>query len=367
MVRVRTLSLILCGLALTTLAFAKTNKTIVTYPTFAVSGPVADMPVEYSLYHFQMMPEPRQNPNKAQPGPYEDPVVQKEAGRNLDIAVGVNFDGIGSPGYAPSDSNMAIGPNEIVEVVNVDFQVFNKTGGSIAGPTSITNIFASLAGDCSSGTDGDPVVLYDRAADRWLLSMIGSGATTSECVAVSQTNDPTGAYFLYGYSFGANLNDYPKFGTWATASNSAYLTSYDIFIDFESYGGAALCGLDRTKMLAGSASPAQLCQMTTSSEFSYLPSDMDGPTPRLTGRPEFSSTTTTAQTTSCSCVPWRSTSRLGPLLCQRLQRSLSPPSATHATAAAFPSPGPRKSSTRSAISRCTASPCGTSPTTIARS
>jgi hypothetical protein len=285
MVRVRTLSLILCGLALSALAFAKTNKTIVTYPSFAVSGPVADMPVEYSMYSFQVMPEPRPNPNKAQPGPYEDPVAQKEAGRNLDIAVGVNFDGIGSPGYAPSDSNMAIGPTDIVEVVNVDFQVFNKTGGTIAGPTSITNIFAGLAGDCSSGTDGDPVVLYDRAADRWLLSMIGSGATTSECVAVSQTNDPTGAYFLYGYSFGANLNDYPKFGTWATASNSAYLTSYDIFIDFESYGGAALCGLDRTKMLAGTPSAAQLCQMTGSGEFSYLPSDMDGPTPPADGTP----------------------------------------------------------------------------------
>jgi hypothetical protein len=128
-------------------------------------------------------------------------------------------------------------------------------------------------------------VLYDRAADRWLLSMIGSGNTTSECIAVSKTNDPTGAYFLYGYSFGANLNDYPKFGTWATASNSAYLASYDIFINFASYGGAALCGLDRAKMLAGSPSPAQLCQMTPSTEFSYLPSDMDGPTPPADGTP----------------------------------------------------------------------------------
>jgi len=180
---------------------------------------------------------------------------------------------------------MAIGPNAIVEVVNVDYQVFNKTGGTIAGPTSITNIFKSLAGDCSTNTYGDPVVLYDRAADRWLLSMIGSGSTTSECIAISKTNDPTGAYFLYGYSFGSNLNDYPKFGTWATASNSAYLVSYDIFLNFQSYGGAALCGLDRTKLLAGSASPAQLCQMTPSSEFSYLPSDMDGPTPPVDGTP----------------------------------------------------------------------------------
>jgi len=273
-------NLVMCGLALTTLGFAKTNKTIVTYPTFGVSQPVIDMPVEYRMFPFVEMPEPRPNPNHVQQlGPYqiEDPVLQKEQLPGLDVTIGLNFDGIASNGYAPSDSNMAVGPNHIVETVNVEYQVFNKSGGTVAGPTSITNIFAGLAGDCSSGTFGDPVVLYDRAADRWLISMIGSGATTSECIAVSKTNDPTGAFYLYGYSFGANLNDYPKLGTWAT--------TYDIFINFSSFGGSDLCGLDRTKMLAGNASAAQLCQMTSSSEFSYLPSDMDGPTPPVDGTP----------------------------------------------------------------------------------
>jgi Abnormal spindle-like microcephaly-assoc'd, ASPM-SPD-2-Hydin len=278
--------LVLCGLSLTTLAFAKTNKTIVTYPTFGVSRPVADMPVELSMFPFQAMPEPGRSPNKPiGNGMGEDPALQKDPLGPLNIIQGVDFAGIASNGYAPSDSNMAVGPKDIVEVVNVLFQVFNKTGGTIAGPTNIQNLFSGLAGDCSSSTYGDPVVLYDRAADRWLISMIGSGSTVSECIAVSKTNDPTGAYYLYGYSFGSNLNDYPKLGTWATASNSAYLASYDIFINFSSYGGADLCGLDRTKMLAGNSSAAQLCKMTPSSEFSYLPSDMDGPTPPADGTP----------------------------------------------------------------------------------
>jgi hypothetical protein len=290
MVRIGTVlrTLALCGLALSTLAFAKTkqNKTIVMTPTFGESMPVADMPVEFSMFPGKEMPEPRRSPNHVN-GPVggEDPALQKEEIGPLQAVLGVDFDGISSNGYAPSDSNMAVGPNDIVEVVNVLFQVFNKTGGTIAGPTNIQNIFSGLAGDCSSSTYGDPVVLYDRAADRWVLSMIGSGSTTSECIAVSKTNDPTGAYYLYGYSFGSNLNDYPKLGTWATASNSAYLASYDIFINFQSYGGADLCGLDRTKMLAGDSSAKQLCQMTPSSEFSYLPSDMDGPTPPADGTP----------------------------------------------------------------------------------
>ncbi len=81
------------------------------------------------------------------------------------------------------------------------------------------------------------------------------------------------------------MNDYPKLGTWATASNSAYLATYDIFINLSNFGGSDLCGLDRTKMLAGNSSAAQLCQMTPSTEFSYLPSDMDGPTPPVDGTP----------------------------------------------------------------------------------
>ena len=291
MVRFRTMILLflLCGLALTTLAVAKTkNKTIVTYPTFAVSAPVADMPVEYAMFPFETMPEPRSSPNHVPlPEGFMDPIVQTQDIEPLVAVKGIDFDGITSNGSAPSDSNMAVGPTRIVEVVNVLYAVYDKTGKTIAGPTNIRNIFSSLAGDCSQGTYGDPVALYDRAADRWLLSMIGTtgGSLISECIAVSKTNDPTGAYYLYGYSFGTNLNDYPKFGTWATATNSAYLASYDIFVNFQNYGGAALCGLDRTKMLAGNSTAAQLCGMTSANEFSYLPSDMDGPTPPADGTP----------------------------------------------------------------------------------
>ncbi len=285
-------SLTLCGLALTTLAFAKTNKdkTIVTHPFgFAVSQPVSELPIDYSVFASHVTPEPRPVPlrDRAVPGPVgqEDPVLQKEVLPEVGGTQGIRFDGISSPGYAPSDSNMAIGPNHIVETVNVQFAVYNKSGAILAGPTNILTVFAPLGGLCSN-TYGDPVVLYDRPADRWVLSIIGnSGSTQAECVAVSKTNNPAGAYYLYGYSFGANLNDYPKLSTWATTSNSAYLATYNIFINFQSFGGADLCGFDRTKMLAGDSSAAQLCQMTPNTEGGYLPSDLDGPTVPTDGTP----------------------------------------------------------------------------------
>jgi Abnormal spindle-like microcephaly-assoc'd, ASPM-SPD-2-Hydin len=289
MVRVGTVvrTLILCGLALTTLAFAKTDKskTIVTYPSaFAVSQPVSDLPIDESMFATREMPEPRPVPHAAAaPGLPEDPVLQKEGGPFVSATPGVDFDGVPAQNYAPSDSNMAVGPNHIVETVNVRFAIYSKTGTLLSGPTNFTTFFTPLGGNCAAGAS-DPIVNYDRLADRWVISDVGIGGSYSECVAVSKTNDPTGAYVLYAYGFGVNLNDYPKLGVWPTTSNAAYLATYNIFGP-GGFAGADICGFDRTKMLAGAPSPAQLCKMTPNTEGGYLPSDMDGPTAPTDGTP----------------------------------------------------------------------------------
>ena len=126
---------------------------------------------------------------------------------------------------------------------------------------------------------------YDRLADRWVISDVGISSTFSECVAVSKTNDPTGAYTLYNFSFGRNLNDYPKLGVWPTTTNSAYLATYNIFLNGQSFGGSDICGFDRKKMLAGTGNAAQLCVMTPNTEGGYLPADLDGPTAPVDGQP----------------------------------------------------------------------------------
>lgn len=282
---------VICLALIGTLAFAKTNKnkTIVTYPSgFAVSQPLSEMAIDYSVIAGREMPEPRPSPlrSRAVSGPWqEDPVLQKEPGPMVSATPGVDFDGIPAGGFAPSDANMAVGPNHIVETVNVQLAVYNKSGTLLSGPTNFGTFFAALGGNCANGAS-DPIVLYDRQADRWLISDIGytGNAPFLECVGVSKTNDPTGAYTLYSYSFGTSLNDYPKLGTWATASNSAYLATYNIFAP-SGFAGADLCGLDRAKMLAGNPGAAQLCQLSPNTEGSYLPSDMDGPTPPTDGTP----------------------------------------------------------------------------------
>jgi uncharacterized membrane protein len=196
------------------------------------------------------------------------------------------FPGVGANGFAPPDPNIAVGPNHIVQLVNVEIGVYNKSGTIFPGyPKTVNSLFSGLGGGCSTQNGGDVIVQYDKAADRWLVSQLGSTTGPySECIAVSRTNDPTGAYNLYSYSFGSTLNDYPKFGVWPTGTNSAYLATYNLFAGGSSFLGADVCAYDRAAMLSGAASPAQIC-FTITNDASYLPSDLDGSTLPPAGSP----------------------------------------------------------------------------------
>jgi hypothetical protein len=286
------LFVIMCCLALAgVLAAAQEvgDKTIVRYPSaFAVSRPLSELPIGEVAGQSGVLPL-RSSPLSSHAGAavQQDPVLQKEVLPNIGATKGVAFDGVGASCCAPSDSNMAVGPNHIVETVNVQLAVFSKTGTLLSGPTNFTTFFTPLGGDCAFGSS-DPIVNYDRLADRWVISDVGISSRNgpfSQCVGVSKTNDPTGAYTLYAFSFGTTLNDYPKLSVWPTATNSAYLATYNIFLNASTFNGADLCGFDRAKMLAGSPNPAQICKLTPNTEGGYLPSDLDGPTPPTDGTP----------------------------------------------------------------------------------
>lgn len=216
-----------------------------------------------------------------------DTVVQSQAGPLINASGGVNFDGPGANGFAPSDNNIAVGPNHIFAAVNSVYQIFTKTGSSVLGPKTLSSLWTGVGGGCSSANAGDVVVQYDKVADRWILTQLSSlSSPYGECIAVSTSGDPTGSYHTYYYTFNSNLPDYPKFGVWPTTSNSAYLATYNQFLNAASFAGAALCAYDRSGMMAGVASPAQIC-FTISGDGSFLPSDLDGSTPPVDGTPGY--------------------------------------------------------------------------------
>src|SRR5579863_143740 len=144
--------------------------------------------------------EERRRPGPPIVGSEPDPVVQRKELPLVATTPGLNFEGISDrDGDAPPDTNASVGATQVVETVNTSLQVFNKTtGASIFGPVEVASIFAKFGGVCQSGPFfSDPVVLYDKAAGRWLITIIGSNdgfGTGTECIAVSTTSDATGAY-----------------------------------------------------------------------------------------------------------------------------------------------------------------------------
>ncbi len=194
----------------------------------------------------------------------------------------LNFAGIPFPGVgcncAPPDTNGEVGQTQYVQIVNEGYQVFDKnTGASILGPNSIESIWSGFGGVCQTGGNGDPVVLYDQIANRWVITQF-AGGLTHECVAVSTTNDATGSYARYDYNLaaisGSALYDYPHLGVWP----DAYYMSMNVFNTAGTqYLGPQAFAFNRIKMVAGDPSAEIIAMPRLSPSNPPLqPADLDG-------------------------------------------------------------------------------------------
>src|SRR6267154_1448769 len=238
------------------------------------------------------MPEPR--PTRA---PFAsataDRVAQQLSGSLQGVTTGVSFEGQGAQdtfnaigtAYVPPDTNGAPGATQYVQIVNVTVAIYDKaTGARLMTPVAIHTVWAGFGGPCEfAGDGGDPVVLYDHLADRWLVTQLQYDSSGSEqCVAVSTTSDATGTYNRYEYDYGViNFPDYPKYGIWP----DAYYNTTNIFIP-HGFAGAQACAFDRIAMLAGSAASA-ICFQQPPSVSSLLPSDLDGSRLPPAGSPNY--------------------------------------------------------------------------------
>src|SRR6266576_93751 len=219
-----------------------------------------------------------------------DPVVQRVLGKIGIPAPIISFDGNSNLcACSPPDPNGAVGPNHVVTMANLHFQIFDKSGNSLFGPAANNTLWAGFGGPCQTENASDTIVLYDQLADRWILTQFTSGGPTYfECVAVSQTNDPTGSYFRYAISTGANFPDYPKGGVWP----DAYYFSTREFDPIGNFAGVGAYALDRPQVLAGNPTPTIVGFLVPPTPLyvvgdGLLPSDLDGQTLPPAGSPNF--------------------------------------------------------------------------------
>lgn len=217
----------------------------------------------------------------------EDPIRQTTATGNTPV-VGLSFEGLGAGQYgfsvtgAPPDTEGAVGATQYVQWVNTSFAIFNKTSGAlIAGPTAGNTLWSGFGGGCQSNNDGDPIVLYDKAAQRWVFSQFSVSTTPYlQCIAVSTTSDATGTYSRYSFQYN-NFDDYPKMGVWP----DGYYETFNMF-NGNTFVGSDACAYNRNAMLAGQTA-TQVCFQQSSSVGGLLPSDLDGATVPPSGAPNY--------------------------------------------------------------------------------
>lgn len=187
-----------------------------------------------------------------------DPVWQQNMGTTHQPSGPiVNFNGQDSP-YFPPDCNGVTGPNHFMQTINCVYAIYSKTGSLVAGPTNMNLIFGSVPG--SNYNDGDPIILYDEQADRWLATEFSiSGSTDYILMAVSTTNDPTGTWYTYSFQV-ASMPDYPKFSVWRDG----------YYMGDNNNSGKDIYVFERSKMLLGQTA------QSVGFDNPYRPSSVDG-------------------------------------------------------------------------------------------
>jgi hypothetical protein len=210
-----------------------------------------------------------------------------------------NFEGVNNVNAVlPPDTQGDVGNDPAtnkkyyVQWVNLAFEIWDVTN-----PASIVSVYGPAAGNtlwggtgtiCASHNDGDPITQFDHLANRWMMSQFALSFPNNfhQCIAVSATADPMGAWYLYDFQTSTTkMNDYPKFGVWP---DGYYMTVNQFGGVSLTWAGAGVAVFERTAMLAGL--PARMIYIDIGTgNLNYggmLPSDLDGPSPAV-GTPNY--------------------------------------------------------------------------------
>ena len=212
----------------------------------------------------------------------EDKLILKQKNQNKNVnselyiqsvtpVVGSNWLGNVNSGGSPLDNSIAISNGGIiVSAANTTIEI-----DDISGNLLYYNDLSTFFNDPNITNTCDPVVLYDKLADRFIFffqECAGNSANSYLCIAFSKTNNPaTGGWWKYKLS-GNPLNDnswfdYPKM---AISNNELYITG-NLFYDAGGNNQAILYQIQKAAGYSGSSLSWQYWNNISGSPFTLLP------------------------------------------------------------------------------------------------
>ena len=257
-----------------------------------------------ALHHVRPVPPHndgvRELPRKVLPGRMEaaapdgavDTLVSETSPILLPPSVEAGFDGVSNVnGVLPPDPTGAVGPGHYVQAVNLSFAIYDRAGTRLYGPANTNTIWSGFGGPCQTTNNGDPIVLYDREAGRFVISQFAlpnyPAGPFYECIAVSTTSNPLDGWYRYAFLVSnTKMNDYPKLGVW---SDGYYMSVNQFHQNTLSWGGAGVAVFERARMVDPALGVPRMIYFDLFSVDAdlggMLPSDWDGAAPPPAGAP----------------------------------------------------------------------------------
>jgi hypothetical protein len=176
-------------------------------------------------------------------------VTQLDARIVPTITLSGGFNGTNNTGWYPPDSNVAVGPNHVVETVNEQMAIYNKSTGAFISSQSLTSLFSGLD---TNGGDFDPSILYDDSAGRFVIEAAVKDTTANKAYidfAISNSSDPTQGFTeihqIEVDSGGQYWADNGKIGF----NGDAYVYSGNLYTFGGSWGHEVIVTLDKNSVL----------------------------------------------------------------------------------------------------------------------
>lgn len=217
--------------------------------------------------------------NKGQENTTDPLSLQSKMGSRSVKGPIVNIEGTGNVnGVYPPDTDGDVGPDHYMQMINLSFAVYDKMGNKLYGPVANSTLWSGFPGPWQGTNDGDPIIMYDDMADRWVASQFAVWTSNNkfyELVAVSETGDPLGSWYRYAFEFD-DFPDYPKLSVWS----DAYLATFHMFnSSLTQFLGTSFVAFEREKMLIGDPDAQMVYYGEFGSLFGFQPVDADGPEP----------------------------------------------------------------------------------------
>src|SRR5215471_17607562 len=214
-----------------------------------------------------------------QDAPGSAPTPQPGSGSGAGNFAGLDFQNFGA-GWPP-DTNGDVGPTYFIQTVNTSIGIFRKSDGTRVTAFTFNTLMSqgSFGNACDNMNGGDPVVVYDSGADRWIISDFAFATSAGnpiapyfECFAVSRTGDPvSGGWYFYSLQTNDLFPDYPKLGVWPDA---LYLTANMFSSVFKN---VRVWALNKSQMYTGAPAQAVMFNLPAKSGntsiFTAIPSN----------------------------------------------------------------------------------------------